>query len=262
VAGLRLKGFVFDGQDRIPELLVVTGRCPGLVLEDVTFERFTRGAVACWNCVGEGNPVVLRRLRAVTTRPVDWALNFNARPTVIPALNQDVTVLDSRFEGPFRAAVQFAGPVARVVFRRNRFFRSAQAFLYAKGVPRRYQTQTTLDANTFAEVAQVALHFEGLPLVEDRSAVVVRNNLFFHTAVLAQTDEPKRLPEVKSVFRLEGNARDPASKEGNLPLEAAAIPFDLPTDPGDDARFVRYPPGLPLGQAGAGQQPVGVPQAQ
>ena len=88
-----------------------------------------------------------------------------------------------------------------------------------------------------------------------------RFDLFAQTGALARVDDPA-LPGAATVFPTtpQSNVRDAASKEGNLSLQARQVDFPpLPTDPNDDAHFLRYPPSSPLARASLSGGPVGVP---
>jgi hypothetical protein len=58
-----LRGFTFDGENRVRDLLYLTGDCPGLTLEDLKLIGFQRSAIHVVNCQGKsGSPVAIRRL--------------------------------------------------------------------------------------------------------------------------------------------------------------------------------------------------------
>jgi serine/threonine-protein kinase len=403
--GLVLKGFVLDGGRRVQDLVVLSGPCPGLRLEDLHLRGFGRSAVCLRSCAGTGaQPVRLLRLRTTTEAEAPAALVFESRPDRLPPLNEHVEVRDGRFEGPYQACVEVAGPVAGVRFQRNRFFRAADGLRYkSAAIDPRHRIDLSLDANTFCEVRGSALHLEALPLAAAGSRLLVRSNLFARTGVLAQANPPPGTPPpagakwiwlakespstragcFRTVFydrrvvvaaRLEvlcdraftvwlnsvplvqgvagrqlhtfdvtqrlneiregpqvlairceggkgppgllaqlerrfaagapalqrsgpdwkglavppagwqdpgfnasgwprvasckvallgvtaaGNACDRTGREGTLPLRATALDFTLPTDPADDAHFLRYPASSLLSQAGPGRTPVGVP---
>jgi hypothetical protein len=243
-------------------MVVVSGRCPGLTLEDLSLCGFKQNAIVTWNCQGRGNdrPVTLKNVRVAPTRAeTESALCFNANPRIPQALNQDIIVQDCRFEGPFRkAAIQIDSPLVGAEFRGNRFFNTKNGFVYAKASPR-HPLQATFESNTFCNVPQIAFFFEGIPLTSSDSRIVIRNNLFANTSMLAQVGEPERLGETSLLFQFTGNVTDAGSKEGNLPLRASTVPFTLPMNPANDAAFLRYPRSNPLARAGADHQPVGVP---
>jgi serine/threonine protein kinase len=264
LSGFRLKGFVLDGLHHVDNLVEMSGACPGLTLDDVWLRGFRENGVVLWNCQGRSDTeaVRLNAVRAISTlSEVDAGLVFKADSRTTPPVNQFVVIRDCRFEGPFRrAAVQLASPVVGVEFRHNRFYNTENGFLYVKASPP-YPLQMLLDSNTFCDVQKTGIHFEGMPLSSSDSRIVIRNNLFAQTGMLLQIGEPDRIAEANLIFNLSHNVCDPASREGNLPLRAAAIPFTLPTNPKDDTEFLRYSRRDPLSHAGANRQPVGVPPA-
>jgi serine/threonine protein kinase len=264
--GFRLKGFLFDGQNRARDLVVLEGSCPGLILDDIHLQGFNRWAIATWNCAGKNDkePVILRNLRTIPKKEMESALVFNANPKVIPSLNQHLLIQDCRFEGPFKkAAVQVAGAALDVQLRHNRIFNCDDGVLYPK-TTQAGPFQLTLDSNTFYQVQKTALHFEGVPLTSGESRVVIKNNLFAQTSQLAQVDEDPRKDAIHSILQPAGNVRDGTTKEGNLPLNAGVLAnaVTLPTDADDDLRFLRYRASHPLARLGINQTPVGVPPVE
>ncbi len=191
--GLRLKGFHFDGQNRTNDLVVLTGRCPGLCFEDVHLEGFSRSAIRLMNCAGEdAKPVSLLRVRASTLNEPETALLFEADPNAVPQINQFIEVRECRLEGPYAAAVTLAGPVANVEFHRNRFYKVVDGFRYKRAEPL-HRLHLTLISNTFHD-AEKAIHFETMPPVDSANQMVVKNNLFSKTATLAHVDDFKPAP--------------------------------------------------------------------
>jgi hypothetical protein len=260
--GFRLKGFVLDGKDQVQDLVVLSGPCAGLVLEDLCLQGFKRCGIAARNCCGRGEtePVTLRAVRTVSRRPeAEAGLSFQGDDKSGPAANQHWRVTDCRFEGPYsKAAVELASPLVGAEFRLNRFFNTESGLLYVKGTPR-YRLQLILDSNTFSNLSKFALNFEGIPVTPGDSRVLVRNNLFAQTGGLAQVGELDRLADAGRVLISSGNYRDPGSKEGNFPLKAVETSVSLSTDAADDNTFLRYPRANPLSSAGEANQPVGVP---
>src|SRR5439155_26154775 len=93
---------------------------------------------------------------------------------------------------------QLIGSAVDLEFARNRFFQLGDGFFYRthRGPEDRIipqpRIQLTLESNTFADLQGAALHFEALPQRTDKPAeksqLVVKNNLFDRTALLAQVD--------------------------------------------------------------------------
>jgi serine/threonine protein kinase len=262
VQGLRIKGFLFDGQGRVGDLIAVQGNCAGFALENSILQGFTRNGIAFSNCTGGAkDPVLLHRVRIAVPAQGESAVIFRVNPQLTPLYNQYHRITDCRFEGPAKnGAVHLAAPVLDLELQRNRFYNSGDGIIYVKAAPRN-PVQLTLEHNTFSQES-VALRFHGLPLADKDSWVVIRNNLFAKTGVLAEVDDQgdkHRVAEVMRIFQSISNIRDSDSKEGNLNLKAAHLSFTLPTNPADDATFLRYQKNDPLAKAGDNFQPVGVP---
>jgi serine/threonine protein kinase len=184
VAGLRLKGFRLDGRNRVDDLVVLTGRCPGVHLEDVQLGGFRRCAVQFKDCAGEPKwPVLLARVRITGGAENGFGLVFRGGPE---GPSRGVQVRDSRVEGPMQAGVQLAGPVASAQFRGNRFYHLGDAFQVPR-VPPRQPVLLTVQSNTFADV-ETALHFLHLPPPET-VRLTVANNLFWRAKKLAHVDD-------------------------------------------------------------------------
>jgi serine/threonine protein kinase len=190
VGGLMLRKLTLDGQDRVQELVALAGPCPGLTLEDVQLVGFRRAAVRFSDCAGgEGRPVTLQRLRVVPARAAAAALRFEAAPE---GGNRAVRVADCRLEGPYQAAVTFAGPAAEVEMVRNRVYNAADGVVYRKAAPPA-PLGLALTSNTFCEIEKAAVRFETTPPLED-SRVIFTNNLFARTGTVAAVDDFRPQP--------------------------------------------------------------------
>jgi hypothetical protein len=67
------RGITLDGNGAMPKLVELYGRCPGLVVEGLRLEGFTKAAVQVVNCAGtKDGPVRLRDLK-VAGKPNDPA---------------------------------------------------------------------------------------------------------------------------------------------------------------------------------------------
>ncbi len=189
---LTVRGFVLDGQDRVQNLVVLSGSCPGLTLEDLHLKGFQRSALCFRDCKGSGDlPVSVHRVRVTPTREALSALAFDAQGE---EGNANVVVSDCRFEGPYEAAVTFAGPATEIEFKRNRIFNAVDGVAYSKVEPPA-PLRLTLANNTFAAIEKVGLHFETTP-ARDRSRVALTGNLFARTGSLALIDDFRPEPRV------------------------------------------------------------------
>ena len=70
VEGLVLKNIAFDGQGQIDELVLLTGTCPGLTLQNVSLEGYKKYGIRIMNCQGTEQPV---KLVDVTSKNADGA---------------------------------------------------------------------------------------------------------------------------------------------------------------------------------------------
>jgi hypothetical protein len=115
--GFTLRGFTFDGEQRAEDTILLTGRCPGLTVEDVTVQGFKRSGVLISNCVGGmGRPVSLVRLRAVTRKPDEFAVYIDLNKSVRdPNINQFIAFRDCRVEGPSKVPLRSAPALVRDV---------------------------------------------------------------------------------------------------------------------------------------------------
>jgi eukaryotic-like serine/threonine-protein kinase len=94
---LVIKGITFDGtlddKRQAETLLRVSGECPGLVLENLEFQNFSRTALLVVNCAGEADqPVKLLNLRVTTERAGKAPFFFDANPQVRPNQNDYIEI--------------------------------------------------------------------------------------------------------------------------------------------------------------------------
>jgi serine/threonine protein kinase len=111
---VRLKGFTLDGAGKVDHTAVLSGNCPGLTLENISFRGFNESAILMVNCAGTiGSPVSLLQLESSTALPCEAALSFQINPRFAdPKTNQYIVVRDCRFNGPYKSAIQRSDPAA------------------------------------------------------------------------------------------------------------------------------------------------------
>ena len=152
MSGLRIKGFVLDGLDRIPTLVVISGNCPGTTLDSLHFQGFQQCAVIFDRAAGTSDePVSLTNSRIAPATTTPSALRFEEA--------YHVRVSDNRLEGPFQAAIALNGPTTNLEFTRNRICNATDGIVYRKATPAN-PLSITLASNTFCEIEKVALRFE------------------------------------------------------------------------------------------------------
>jgi hypothetical protein len=107
-SGLQLRGFDFVGDGGLSELVKVRGACPDTILEDLGMHNAGRQALTMGDCRGEpGKPIIVRRIQFSTKDAIDAAVGFDGK------LNLWISILECRFEGPFKVGVKVVPTPAR-----------------------------------------------------------------------------------------------------------------------------------------------------
>jgi serine/threonine protein kinase len=107
--GLKLRGFVFDGEGRVRTGVVLAGRCPGTALDDLTIQGCAGSCLLIQNCEGDKDrPVTVNKVRLVTTadKPANAAIEF---ASLDGKANRFIHFSDTPLDGPFKNPV-LAGP--------------------------------------------------------------------------------------------------------------------------------------------------------
>ncbi|HEX4589279.1 MAG TPA: serine/threonine-protein kinase [Gemmataceae bacterium] len=191
-----IKGFDFDGANRLNVVLNVTGTCPGLRLEDLYLtDAGKRAIVFSGASAAKDRPVTLERVRITTLR--DYAAPMNqkstaaTRPSAVEctgpsaAAPLDLAIRWCRFEGVFLEAVLFLCPV-NATLEYNRFYtlkpeeRAEGSNLIkavsVRGVAPSAEVHLSLVSNTMARFT-FFLRLDRLTAGESGYRFVVRNNL-------------------------------------------------------------------------------------
>ena len=227
--GFRLRGFRFDGQGRVADLVRMSGRGAGSTLEDLQFEGATRAAITLRAWAGEsGRPSTIERVQFSTSAESEAAILFESvseRPT---ASSESIRVLSCRFVGPFQAALMVAGPVNGLEVEQCRFYLATDGLRYRR-TETRDPLRVRLVNNTFSDL-QRGIHFETTP-PSATSELVATNNLFLSTTRMATLDrisvEPARV-DGQWIWTEEGK------KAKSVPpgVRYFRKTFDLPSVPG------------------------------
>jgi hypothetical protein len=273
-ADFRLKGFTLDGEHRLGELMMITGQCPGLRLENLELVHFRRRAITLVNCTGASDArVTLGSVRILT----DWetpktAVAFEARPVEgLAPVNQHLLIQDCRFEGLFGAVLLLDGSVLDLEFRRNRIFATkdqdapwvTDAVRYKRAQPP-HAIRLTMASNTVSRLAS-GIHFEILPPADGVNRVVLQNNLIVGAHAFVAIDGPVTETRARPLFPdYGGNVTRPGyspKQPSWLPLTRVEFPY-LVVNQTNDGNFLRYKKDSPLAQAGVNGEPVGVPPVE
>lgn len=196
VEGVRIKGFIFDAQNRVPDAVRLAGHCPGLTLEDIHLLNFTRTGILVANCAGKADAKVTFSRVRISGPEKERAVFLSAKLTM--ASNQYLSFSDCRFEGNYKvAAVLIEGPMSDVEFKHNRIWNAENGFYYKPGGKPHSLVQLSLDSNTFANIRQRALFFEDVLNLSAKNRITLKNNLFSQTGVIAQVDHYQVRPGSK-----------------------------------------------------------------
>ncbi|HEV3237480.1 MAG TPA: serine/threonine-protein kinase, partial [Gemmataceae bacterium] len=105
VPGLTLKGFTLDGGNRINDLIVISGDCPGLTLQELTLQGFKQFAIQVMNCAGEAEkPVSLVDLTMIAAAPEKpkAPIHFAVAPeNAGPKKNEFIKIRNCHIRGTF-----------------------------------------------------------------------------------------------------------------------------------------------------------------
>jgi hypothetical protein len=99
--GITLDGSV-DNAPKFSDLMLITGDCAGLVVEDLQLQNFTRYGIRIINSTGTPEqPIQLLRLTmtAPATKNICAAIYFEANPKVAPLQNAHIQIRKSNFPG-------------------------------------------------------------------------------------------------------------------------------------------------------------------
>jgi hypothetical protein len=214
--GFRLKGFAFDGQGKTADLVRLSGRGGGAMLEDLQFQGATRAAIVVHGWAGDSTRVAtIRKSRFTTVDAAEAAILFEAdhdRPDLVAG---SIRIEGCRFVGPYQADLLLAASVDGLEVEQCRFFQATDGVRYRRG-PAREAIRVRLANNTFADL-QRGVHFETTPRAASSELVVV-NSIFTNTSRVATldrvsveppkiagrwiwTDEPRKSPVVPQSVR-------------------------------------------------------------
>jgi tRNA A-37 threonylcarbamoyl transferase component Bud32 len=230
--GFRLRNVEIDGRGAADLGVNLIGLCPGATFENVTVRGVKLAGFRLLNVAGEaGRPLTLDRVRVVG--PVEVAaVDVTAHPGLE---TRRLTIRGGRFEAG-KAGVRVGGAATDLEVTGNRFYKLDAAVMF--GPPGDDKPlRGEVSGNTVYESA-VGVQFEFPPSTKAKVALGVSQNYFGKTAAALRSGGPGgAIPGVKPT----DNGIGPGSKPGNFPGAVAAEAPDLPTDPDDDATFLRAP---------------------
>lgn len=247
--GVKIKGFVFDGESKADHGIYMAFHCPGVVVEDVHFVNCNKSGVMLGNAAGDSNrPITLQRLRLSSRAQADAGISMFARANFTPAQIQFVRIQDCLIEGS-TAALLIDGPIDAVTIAANRIFRGTNG-VHVKAKATDAKTNFTVRSNTFHGLSGHAVFFDAAP----SGIIAVEKNYIANCAAVCGVKDNK--PYMSLVAT--GNARNTATPEGSIRINARVIDYHFPVlDPNAGRDFLRYPAHAPL--ANVEGSPVGAP---
>ena len=248
--GFHLKGFVFDGQGRVADLVRLSGHGAGSTLEDLQFQGATRSGIVLRGWAGEsGRPSTIRKVQFSTSAESEAAILFEADTDRSSVASESVRVVSCRFVGPFQAALLIGGPVDGLEVEQCRFYRANDGLRYRR-TGSRDPLRVRLICNTFVEL-QRGLHFETTP-PSASSDLVVNNNIFAATTRVASLDkvtvEPARVA-ARWIWTEEGKKTPtvpPGVRHFRKSFDVATVPEKATLDISCDETFTVWLNGVEL----------------
>jgi hypothetical protein len=102
--GLKLRGFIFDGEGRVRTGVVLAGHCPSTALDDLSIQGCTGSCLLIQNCEGDKDrPVTVGKVKLLTAadKPANAAIEFAA----FDGKYRFIRFNDVQLDGPFKAPV-------------------------------------------------------------------------------------------------------------------------------------------------------------
>lgn len=275
--GVKIRNFKFDGGGQIGNALLVGGMSSGLAIQDIVIVNTTESGIKFKDCSGmdakgaDTDPVVVQRVRVITTAAKAAEAGIfliGSDETKVGKreirVNENITVRDSRFEGPFRkGAFLVQGSTVRIEFKHNRIFQAVNG-VYFNEFKAGYAYRVRIVGNTFYGLTDAGIHFKNAavpsqPQHASQQNLEIEQNYFATNQqnaayVLLRSDDTAQFPVRLNV----NNARNALTKDGVPALNATIVEAQLPLDPNDD-KFLRYDKASPLYKVAPGSKPVGMP---
>ena len=233
---IHFKGLELDGKGVADFGFNISGNAPGVTIENVTVRNVKIAPFRLSNVAGQsGRPTTLDRVRAVLALSNEAGVLVTVPPNATTS-SRDISIRNSRFEGPGKAGVVFEGSVQDVEVIGNRFYKVDAAILLnrvAEGRP--YKAQ--LNQNTIYE-SKIGLQFGGIGT--GAMQVTVNRNYFAKTAAIVDG------PGVAGIGASENGQRESGPGNGPIPAQLLDAPQLPPPNPEDDATFLRFPAAGPM----------------
>jgi serine/threonine protein kinase len=224
--GIKLKGFVFDGQGRAENGIYVTGHCPGVTFEDCVVQNCKDAAVKLSNAAGdEGKPIRFVNSRLHGGATVKGVVYLFAAPNLTSnKANGHVVLENCKLDGPGSALVLVEGSADALTFSNLHLTNATNGLVFRPLKDTRW-AQIAIQDNSFARIGGDAMQIDTSGATIDAKTFAIRDNHFSSCKnVLTSVGTlPKLLTE--------GNVRDAASGEGNGGLVTKIGEVRVPANP-------------------------------
>ncbi len=239
--GLRVKGFHFDGQGKVAELVRLSGKGAGSTLEDLRVQDAARAGIVLRGWSGASDrPATLRHLHFATADEAEAAIQLEPDPDRPDLASGSIRLRSCRFIGPYRAALAIGGPASGLDVEHCRFSKATDGVCY-KRTEARWPLRLRLSNNTFADL-QRGLHYETTPPASS-SEIAAVNNVFAATTRISTLDRVSVQPARASgrwIWTDEGKKSPsvpPGDRMFRKTFDLAVVPARATLDIGCDEAF-------------------------
>jgi len=256
VENVKVKNVEFDGKGIVDYGVIVSGTCPGVVLDNISVRGVKKAGFHFFNVAGDtGRPVLLDRFRVALASSNEAAVCVAATGLLE---SRKVSIRNGRIEGQGLAGFRFDGAMSDIEVSGNRVFKVGAGFHFFR-VPVNRTAQVRISSNTIYD-AKIGLDITPAGML-GRLDVQVTQNYFAKTLAITTPSLPPPAAAQPPIAGVRGaeNGHDTHSGLGNTPIGASIIQSpELPIpNPAIDAEFLRFPAGGPQPEVGPNKVRVG-----
>jgi serine/threonine protein kinase len=186
---VRISNIDFEGGNQVESAIRLSGKCPGLTLQDLSISDATKAVVAMHECSGESSrPVTLTRCRirgGESDRSRNGILFSAASVSNVPknpyqiSSNQDIVVSSCRIEGGFsQASILFEESAIGVQIRQCRIWKAPVGILFGRPSAGTIW-KVDLVSNTLSSISIAGIQCEDVgPMKKNENRLLIEQNLF------------------------------------------------------------------------------------
>ncbi|MCE9529847.1 MAG: protein kinase [Planctomycetes bacterium] len=267
--GITIRNLKFEGNLKTENGIMIVGKSAGIVIEDVMIKDMNTAGIQFTDCGGaENSPLTVQRSRIIGSKgPAfsDAGMLFLATPEnkSIFNRNESIVVKDNRIEGIFKSgAITIDGSIAKVDIRNNRIWQGPGAGqsngLFFKDAKPANSYRLFVKNNTFHSMGGAGIRFKNAAVFAQKTqnlALELELNYFVNNALIVKSDDNNTAFQFRPIPA--DNARNNATKEGAVSINATPIDGVMGVNPDDDKTFLRYLRNSPLNKVPPHGKPVG-----